>query len=47
MAGFLGWAKNIGLGILDTSKDFGKVDYRDMMRRCACPRSSRCRCAGP
>jgi geranylgeranyl reductase family protein len=24
---------NIGLGILDTSKDFGKVDYRDMMRR--------------
>ena len=24
---------NIGLGILDTSKAFGKVDYRDMMRR--------------
>jgi geranylgeranyl reductase family protein len=24
---------NIGLGILDSSKSFGKVDYRDMMRR--------------
>ena len=24
---------NIGLGILDTSKAFGKVDYRDMMQR--------------
>jgi len=24
---------NIGLGILDTSKAFGRVDYRDMMRR--------------
>ena len=24
---------NIGLGILDSSKAFGKIDYRDMMRR--------------
>ena len=32
---------NVGLGILNTSKAFGKVDYKDVLQRwvATCPRS--------